>query len=389
MKKFKIILSLSFIISFYNFAIGQTLSNSAEVSILICAPGDDLYSTFGHAAIRINDPINHIDNVYNYGTFNFDTPNFYLKFVRGQLDYMMSVSRYKYFVRSYMYEKRWIKEHVLDLTNEQKNEVFAFLQNNALPENKYYRYDFFYDNCATRVKDVIKNVLNDELTLPKKITEEGQTFRDLIHIYLKGHDWERFGINLALGRPTDKVVSMEEATFLPDYLGTAFKKSIININGKKKPLIKASHFLYKPINNTKKSSIIILPFVVFTIIALIVLIFTFFEIKNKKYFLILDKTLFFVSGLTGIVILTLWFGTEHTTVINNWNILWAMPLFFIVAFLLKEKNKDYIKKFFLAMSVITLVSIIVKLAGFWLFDYTIIPFALVLALRSFLIFQRK
>jgi len=381
-----------FIITLFIFSkigIGQTLSNNAEVSILICAPGEDLYSTFGHAAIRINDPANRIDYVYNYGTFNFETPHFYLKFVRGQLDYMMSVSYYKYFISSYINEKRWVKEQTLDLTSEQKNEVFAFLQNNALPENKYYRYDFFYDNCATRVKDVIKDVLKDELILPKKITNDGQTFRDLIHIYLQGHDWERFGINLALGRPTDKVVTMEEATFLPDYLGIAFKKSTIKVNGINKPLIKQSRMLYEPKENIAKSKTRILPFVVFMLVFLIVLILTYFELKNKKYFIILDKTLFFIAGLTGIVILTLWFGTEHTTVINNWNILWAMPLFFIAAFMLKEKNKDYIKKFFLGMSVIILVSIIIKLASFWLFDYTIIPFAIILMLRSFLIYKKR
>lgn len=374
---------------FSRIGIGQTLSNNSEVSILICAPGEDLYSTFGHAAIRINDPANRIDYVYNYGTFNFETPHFYLKFVRGQLDYMMSVSYYKYFINSYINEKRWVKEQVLDLNNEQKNEVFSFLQNNALPENKYYRYDFFYDNCATRVKDVIKEVLKDELILPKKITDDGQTFRDLIHIYLQGHDWERFGINLALGRPTDKVVSMEEATFLPDYLGLAFEKTTIKIDGLEKPLIKKTRMLYMPKENVKESKTTILPFVVFSIIALIVLVLTYFEFKNKKFFIILDKTLFFVAGLTGIVILTLWFGTEHTTVINNWNILWAMPLFFIAAFMLKEKNKDYLKKFFLAMSIIIFISIVVKLASFWLFDYTIIPFAIILMMRSFLIYRKR
>ncbi len=389
MKLFKTLFLLSALLLISRIGIGQKLSNDAEVSILICAPGNDLYSTFGHAAIRINDPINRIDYVYNYGTFNFNTPNFYLKFVRGQLDYMMSVSQYKDFIISYMNEKRWIKEQVLDLNYQQKNEIFSFLQNNALPENKYYRYDFFYDNCATRVKDVIKDVLKDKLILPNKITEEGQTFRDLIHIYLQGHDWERFGINLALGRPTDKIVSMEEATFLPDYLGTAFEKSVIIIKGKQKPLIKTSHFLYKPKNKVKKSTTLILPFIVFLIVALIVIILTYFENKNKKYYIILDKTLFFIAGLTGIVILTLWFGTEHTTVVSNWNVLWAMPLFFIAAFLLKEKNKDYLKKFFLGMSVIIFISIIVKLASFWLFDYTIIPFALILMLRSFLIFIKR
>jgi len=388
MKNLVILLFILFSFGTYNLN-AQILSDNAEVSILICAPGNDLYSTFGHSAIRIKDPALRIDNVYNYGTFNFETPNFYVKFVRGQLDYMLSVSRYKYFIISYMNEDRWIKEHVLDLTYKQKNEVYQFLYNNALPENKYYRYDFFYDNCATRVKDVIKDVLKDELILPKEITEDGVTFRDLTHVYLQGHDWERFGTNLALGRPTDKVVNVEEATFLPDYLDIAFEKSVLKINGKEKPLIKETRMLFEPKNELEKSSVFFTPIIAFSLLLVLILVLTYFEIKNKQYFIILDKTILFVSGLIGIVLLALWFGTEHTAVVNNFNIIWAMPLFFFAAFILKTDNKSYLKKFFLVMSLILSISLIMKIASFWVYDYTIIPLVLILIIRSYLVYKRK
>ncbi|MCD6555811.1 MAG: DUF4105 domain-containing protein, partial [Bacteroidales bacterium] len=138
-----------FLISEINF--GQVLSPYAEVSIITCAPGNELYSTFGHSAIRIKDPVLRIDNVYNYGTFNFETPGFYMKFTRGKLDYMLSVSPYRYFVMSYIQEKRAIKEQVLNLSCPQKTIIFHALKINALPENMYYRYDFLKDNCSTRV----------------------------------------------------------------------------------------------------------------------------------------------------------------------------------------------------------------------------------------------
>ena len=104
----------------------QQITDLAEISIITCAPGDELYSTFGHTAIRVKDPVKRIDNVYNYGTFNFETPNFYMKFLRGKLDYMLSVSPYKYFVISYMNENRWIKEQVLNLSISQKKDIYSF-----------------------------------------------------------------------------------------------------------------------------------------------------------------------------------------------------------------------------------------------------------------------
>ncbi len=388
-KAFYLVLIIFLFLNDYNLK-SQSLSNYAEISVLTCAPGDDLYSTFGHSAIRIKDPALRIDKVYNYGTFNFETPNFYLKFVRGQLDYMLSASRYKYFIIPYINENRWIKEQVLDLSQSQKDDVFLFLENNLLPENKYYRYDFFYDNCATRVKDVIKDVLKDDLKLPKNITEENETFRHLIHKYLIGKNWERYGINLALGQPTDKVVSAEEATFLPDYLNFMFENAVLNINGAQKPLVKKTLMIFEPKNiNKRTNNSILRPVFVLSFLFLFFLIFSFLEYKNSKYYVLLDKAIFFISGIVGVILLLLWFGTEHSTTIKNWNLVWAMPLFLIASFKLKEnRNKNYLKIFFLIMSIIMFLSIISDIFLMHLYDYSTIPVVMILTLRSFLIFKK-
>jgi len=368
----------------------QVLSAQAEISIITCAPGKDLYSTFGHSAIRIKDPAVRMDNVYNYGTFNFETPNFYIKFMRGQLDYMLSVAPYRYFVISYMNENRWIKEQVLDLNRTQKNEVYSYLQNNALPENMYYRYDFFMDNCATRVKDVIKDVLKDDLILPETITNKNETYRDLLYKYIKDKRWVRFGINLALGHPTDKVVNTEESTFLPDYLETAFDKAVIKVNGESKSIVKEKHFLFEAKNKSIRESEISIfsPIVLFSVILFIFLGLTILEFRNKKYYLIADKTLFFILGLVGFVILVLWFGTEHAAVVNNQNVIWTMPLFLIAAFRLKKINKSCLKWFFLIMSGIILISLIINITIYTLFDFALIPLLLTIILRSVLIFKK-
>ena len=364
----------------------QEISESSEISIITCAPGTELYSSFGHTAIRVKDPVMRFDNIYNYGTFNFETPNFYIKFIRGQLDYMLTVSPYKYFVISYMNENRWIKEQVLNLTNKQKKEIFIFLQNNALPENMYYRYDFFYDNCATRVKDVVKDVLGKDMIMPETVTQEGETFKDLLLPYMQGRNWERFGINLALGQPANTVVNVDEATYLPDYHKIVFDSSKVIIAGEIMPLVKKKRILYDP----KPIQIIppqITPFIVMWILFGIVVLLTFIEYRSKKYFIILDKTLLFFTGFVGLAILIMWYGTEHKAVVNNWNIIWAMPLYFISAFMLKkQKNLPFLRIFMLVWSVILLISLVVNLTYYNLFDFALVPLILILLIRTPLIF---
>ena len=140
-----------------------TLSEAAEISIITIGPGKNLYDKFGHSAFRVKDEANGIDWAYNYGTYDFNTPNFYTKFAQGKLNYNLSVAYFEAFYQNYVQENRWVKEQVLNLSSTEKNELFQYLQNNATPENRGYLYDFFFDNCATRIRDVLKAVLGEEL----------------------------------------------------------------------------------------------------------------------------------------------------------------------------------------------------------------------------------
>lgn len=386
MKKQYLIIFMIFLI-FSSNIYAQQITNNAEISIITCAPGNDLYSVFGHTAIRVKDPARRFDKVYNYGTFNFETPNFYLKFARGKLDYMLSVSPYKYFVISYMNENRWIKEQVLNISFTQKKEIFKFLQNNALPENMYYRYDFFYDNCATRVKDVIKNVLSDDMIPADSVTKKGETFKDLFIPYLKGKNWERLGINLALGQPANKIVTADEASFLPDYTEMFFDRSYVIHDGKTVPLVKNKRLLYDPKSKPEKKSSLFTPTLIFWIIFSIFIILTAIEFKSEKYFLNVDKTLFFITGFAGFFILFLWFGTDHKAVVNNWNIIWTIPLYFIVAFVLRKKNNmPGLRIFLLIWSVLLLISVVTDLTFYNLYDNAVIPVILILLIRSPLVY---
>ncbi len=180
------------------------LSEKAVISVLTCGPGADLYSSFGHTSFRIQDSEKGIDWIYNYGTFDFNTPNFYSKFARGKLLYSLSKQRLENFLYTYELENRWVKEQLLNLSSKEKNELFSFLEINYLPENRKYKYDFLYDNCSTKIPTILKEILGDELQFKTYQDSSSYTFRDLIQQNLIRNSWSSFGIDLALGAVIDK-----------------------------------------------------------------------------------------------------------------------------------------------------------------------------------------
>ncbi|MBT8320736.1 MAG: DUF4105 domain-containing protein, partial [Eudoraea sp.] len=142
---------------------GGILSESAQISVLTCGSGQELYTAFGHSAFRVQDPVKDIDVVYNYGTFDFQAPNFYTNFAKGKLIYTLSRQRFENFLYDYELEKRWVKEQILDLDQDQKNDLIIFLENNYRPENRDYRYDFLFDNCSTKMPDILGQILENQI----------------------------------------------------------------------------------------------------------------------------------------------------------------------------------------------------------------------------------
>ena len=194
------------------------LSEAAKVSILTMGPGDNLYDKFGHSAFRIEDPTRGFDAVYNYGVYDFDTPNFYTKFAQGKLLYKLEGVNSQPFIDHYIAQNRWIKQQELDLSYSEKQELFTFLNNNLKPENKYYKYDFFYDNCATKIRDVLVNVLGDDIIYTADFTSEDKTFRELIQQNVHWNTWGSVGMDVAIGAVTDKKATTWQYQFLPDYV---------------------------------------------------------------------------------------------------------------------------------------------------------------------------
>ncbi len=366
----------------------QKLSPQAQISLITCNPGEELYSVFGHNAVRVKDPVRRIDWVYNYGTFNFNEPGFYVKFVRGKLNYMLSVGYFKNFIYAYRHENRSVREQILNLTQAQKQKLFNFLQYNARPENKYYKYDFFFDNCATRVRDLLENELKNDLVFHSNY-KDTLSFRDLLMPYLQEHYWSRFGINLILGAVIDRKASFRETMFLPDYLEKAAAMATININGNPKPLVKHTQTLFNQTGTDTTTPFLLRPSTLFWILFLIVLILFYWEEKKQKHFKVFDFVLFFSIGILGMILFLVWTATDHTAVVKNWNLMWALPTHFFMAFLLFIKNKPaYLRYYFLASGILAFL----VLPLWWIIpqelDFAIIPLILSSSIRAYRIWKQ-
>ncbi len=369
------------------------LSEQAIISMLTISPGTELYTTFGHSAFRVVDPALNLDRIYNYGTFDFDEPGFYLKFCRGKLDYKLSAYRYIWAQNMYIEEERAIIEQRLNLTAEMKDFLFEFLEWNHLPQNRYYRYDFFFDNCATRIRDVFERTLGEDVQLYFNENRH-LTFRQYIDQYLKALPFSDYGIDLALGAITDRVATAREAMFLPDYLYESIAGGKIHINGQWQPLVARTDTLHFPPRAANPETA--LPWMDFILwaVLLVTVFLTFRQYRsgNGRSTPVnwIDYLLFGVTGLVGVVITLLWFATEHSTTVDNWNLLWAWPVNLLIAGLLPFFRKlNGLKGYFAVYAGF----LIITLAGwaFWPQDLheANIPLILALGLRSGWLFEVK
>ncbi len=367
----KKILFLLFLFTLVGNAQEIQLSPQAELSVITVGPGyNELYATFGHSAFRIKDIPNNIDRVYNYGTFDFNTPNFYLKFTQGKLLYDLRAYNFGIFLRSYNREKRWVKGQILDLNTNEIQRVFDFLENNAKPENRSYKYDFFYDNCSTRLYDVLENVLGEKIIFDNNFDQHNYTHRDLIQLYLINLPWSDFGIDLALGSRIDQKANAKEYMFLPDFVFEAFTTIKIKKNGVEKPIVKRTEIILKEFDNHFIKSIFT-PVNVFGVLALIVIVLTYSDYKKGKRNKILDAIIFSLTGIVGIVVLLLWFATDHSTTVRNFNMLWAFAPNLIFAFAVAKNRK--LSKYY----IVTLLALLDILVLLWIFKIQMFHFALI------------
>ena len=351
-------------------------SSRIRISLLTCTPGDELYSIFGHSAIRVIDSNSVTDIVFNYGTFNFDDEGFYLKFIRGKLLYFLSIENFNDFKLLYQETGRGITEQLLNFSGEEKQSIRHALIENLKEENKYYKYDFFLDNCTTRLRDLIVNSKHPQPILPAVMPTQTR-FRQAIHEYLdKGHQyWSKLGIDILLGAPTDAVMTPAQQQFLPDNLMKAIDKS------SNTTLVLASKNLYE-LSPKNEDAGWFTPMFFFCSLLLLFVLLSLSKNKNVQMLLKgLDGVLFFLTGLLGFILIFMWTSTDHSMTKDNYNLLWAWPTHLVISFFINN-NKGFVKKYFLA----TAVGLALVLLA-WAFlpqqmNNALIPFVLLLLYRS-------
>lgn len=311
----------------------QTDTSHLRVSLLTCGQGDELYSVFGHTAIRITDSIKQTDIVYNYGTFDFNDPDFYMKFTRGTLDYMLSAEYFNDFVQAYVYEKRTVTEQELLLTGQEKAAIVKALDENMQGSSRYYKYVFNYDNCTTRVRDLLVKFAG--LKADRPLVPANTTFRNMLYEYLDrgAQPWSKLGIDILLGSRMDWKVNIPESMFLPDYLMKAVDSSVHSKN-----ILRSKQLIHNPGNEPKTNTN--WPLYIFSAVSLLVLLISTGKsriAKNTTRFF--DILFFLVTGLLGCFLLFMWFGTDHKGCGANYNLLWAIPTNIVVAVALAKKPK--------------------------------------------------
>ena len=321
------------LIGMTSFARPVQLSAKAEISVLTCGPGGELYTRFGHSAFRVQDPNMGIDLVYNYGTFDFNAPNFYTNFAKGKLIYRLSRERFEDFLFTYQYENRWVKEQILDLDTREKNQLFRFLENNYKPENRAYQYDFLFDNCSTKMAYVLQQVFGDKLDFEESHMQDPRTFRELIRENLETNSWSSLGIDIALGADIDRKAGVLEHMFLPIYVLRQMDHTRID----NKPIVKRQRDILDLNNGDYRILFTISPLFWFLILLGFVGTITFIDFRNQTRSRWLDLFLFGLTGIAGCLLVFLWFFTDHTATVNNGNVLWAFPLNLILCYFVLRK----------------------------------------------------
>ncbi len=356
-----------------------TLSPQAEISVVTCGAGSDLYATFGHSAFRVRDPASGIDWVYNYGTFDFNTPNFYLKFARGKLRYALSREPFANFLYTYQLENRWVREQLLALDNAQKNAVFRFLEENNRPENRYYAYDFLFENCATKIPEVLRAVLGPDLEFRPDHLTGSNSFRDLIQRNLHRNSWSSFGIDLALGGVIDRDAEPEEYMFLPEFVRLQMDNSLLS----GQPLVKRERLILDLNHPQVQPYFTAAPLFWMLLLLAFTATITWIDLRNGSRSRWLDFFLLLLTGLCGVVITFLWFLTDHSATVWNANILWAFPLSVLAAWkwMLPRVPDTPWRRYILLLLLLLAICPLVWLTGLQAFSPILIPVWIALAIR--------
>ncbi len=299
--------------------------DSVEISLLTCRPRQNVYSLYGHTAIRIQDKQNHLDMAVNYGMFSFDKPFFILRFVFGLTDYSMDIEDFEAFRIYYATRGAGVKQQTLNLTKEEKKAIIDAIIKNYEPQNRVYRYNYFYDNCTTRARDILLDNINGTIRYQTR-NKNSESYREMIHDYNEQQRWARFGNDLLLGIKADFPTNHEQQQFLPDNLRKDFDNAVvIDKNGLKRALVSNSSWVVLPGTQAEWSGFPLSPTTCAIIFFVIVVAFSIYERCKTKMFWGMDIFLMLLTGLCGLILLAMVFS-QHPTVRVNLQILLLNPI---------------------------------------------------------------
>lgn len=366
-------------------AVPPATEDSIRFSLLTCGAGEEIYSLFGHTAIRYENFTRGIDAVFNYGIFSFNTPNFILRFTLGETDYQLGVTSYKQFAYEYTWTGRDVWQQTLNLNAEEKKKLLALLEENYLPQNRIYRYNFFYDNCATRPRDQIERAVQGTLEYADDMTsfQTGISFRDIVHQYTIGHSWARFGIDLCLGSQADKDITRRQMMFAPFYLKDFLAKAQLkNAQGMERPLVfSEDHIIQSPQQTSTEEAPS--PLQTAFLLLTIVTIATAYGIYRRKSLWLLDLLLFLAAGVAGCILAFLASFSQHPAVSPNYLLFLFHPLHLLCLPWMIKRIRKKEKSIYMWANIIVLTFFILL----WgiipqEFNLAVLPLALSLWIRS-------
>ena len=364
------------------FSVQSQSTDSIRFSLLTCAPGTEIYSLFGHTAIRYENYTRRIDVVFNYGMFSFNTPNFIFRFVAGETDYQLGITPYSYFEAEYAMRGSSVYQQVLNLTQSEKERLLTILENNYLPENRIYRYNYFYDNCTTRARDKIEECIEGKVVYPDSLS--GKSYRSIVHEFTAGSPWDEFGIDLCLGAETDKEINKRQQMFSPFYMKYyASNAYIVDAGGTRRPLILDEAKIVDVEPEDVQPGFILSPLMCGALFLALCVVMAWGQWKTQRIWWGWDIVLYGLQGLAGCIIAFLFFFSVHPTVGSNWLLILfnPIPLLYLPFMVYKavKRKKDYYHVG--NMVYLTLFITILPFCG-QEFNLTVLPLALGLLVTS-------
>ncbi len=377
MKKHRKLLTLFF--SFFIFQVYSQPGNDTLVYLLTCNPGTETYSIYGHSALRVVDKVNQTDKVYNWGVFDFSTPNFAWKFAKGRLDYMLVSESMDNFLRTYFYEERAVFSQQINLISSETRILLTLINENLKPENVKYRYDFFYDDCSTRIRDLLEKSVGSKLLYPPEESVDRPTFRSMTGKYQAPYPWLRFGIDLIMGSPGDKKTTFRDMMFLPLDMQQCLSETVINRDGKMIPLLQNSVVVLDYDLPELKYRKLFAPENVFSLLLVIIIIIVPL-IRKRSIINAIDIVIMFLFSVLAVMMIFFNFFTDHQQMKMNLNIIWLNPFLLLCLYsLIMGKPGVMWFRIVFGISVIFLITHRLMPQDF---NIAVLPLALLMALRT-------